>query len=290
MSSPKKYFRTDKRIFSPGSAYGRILYARPDGKIADLYGQEVARASLSARRVKALGLLTSGTCGRAGSISSQSASLQSFLGSRLREKTASLGSTLYKLTWKVWTTPAGRSLPLLRASARRTSESANTGWPTPQCADVNHARGTPEYAARTMRRKHPPTSLAIAVHKVGWATPKASDGSGGRTTETKGGGNVHLDKQARLSGWPTPMAGTPAQNGNNEAGNNDSSRRTTAYALNAPARLTASGKLLTGSDAQMKSGGRLNPEHSRWQMGLSPAWGNCAPTETPSSRRRRKRL
>ena len=30
------------------------------------------------------------------------------------------------------------------------------------------------------------------------------------------------------SGWLTPMAGTPAQNGNNEAGNNDSSRKTVA--------------------------------------------------------------
>lgn len=32
------------------------------------------------------------------------------------------------------------------------------------------------------------------------------------------------------TGWPSPMAGTPAQNGNNEAGNNDSSRRTVALA------------------------------------------------------------
>jgi hypothetical protein len=30
------------------------------------------------------------------------------------------------------------------------------------------------------------------------------------------------------SGWPTPMAGTPAQKGYNEAGNNDSSRKTVA--------------------------------------------------------------
>lgn len=30
--------------------------------------------------------------------------------------------------------------------------------------------------------------------------------------------------------WPTPMAGTPAQNGNNAAGNNDSSRRTVELA------------------------------------------------------------
>ncbi len=31
-----------------------------------------------------------------------------------------------------------------------------------------------------------------------------------------------------LIGWPTPMAGTPAQNGYNEAGNTDSSRKTVA--------------------------------------------------------------
>jgi hypothetical protein len=31
-----------------------------------------------------------------------------------------------------------------------------------------------------------------------------------------------------IGGWPTPMAGTPAQSGYNEAGNNDSSRRTVA--------------------------------------------------------------
>jgi hypothetical protein len=30
------------------------------------------------------------------------------------------------------------------------------------------------------------------------------------------------------SGWPTPMAGTPARNGNNEAGSTDSSRKTVA--------------------------------------------------------------
>jgi hypothetical protein len=32
------------------------------------------------------------------------------------------------------------------------------------------------------------------------------------------------------TGWPTPMAGTPAQNGNNPAGNTDSSRKTVALA------------------------------------------------------------
>jgi hypothetical protein len=48
-----------------------------------------------------------------------------------------------------------------------------------------------------------------------------------------------LNTQTALSGWPTPMAGTPAQKGYNAAGNNDSSRRTVEL-VNClqPARLT----------------------------------------------------
>ena len=43
-------------------------------------------------------------------------------------------------------------------------------------------------------------------------------------------------------------------------------------------RRTASGKILTGSEAATGSGDRSNPAHARWLMGLPSVWDDCTPT------------
>jgi hypothetical protein len=55
--------------------------------------------------------------------------------------------------------------------------------------------------------------------------------------------SVRRTSDSGFGGWPTPMAGTPAQNGNNPAGNTDSSRRTVAlvHGWPTPTRMDAAG-------------------------------------------------
>ncbi len=374
--------------------------------------------------------MTSGTYGRTGTISSESAALRTSLESRLRARTASVGSTLFNLTWKERLTPSGRSICALRASARRTSvkdsgSSEKTSWGTPTAMPSD---GTPEGGlARKQALKDSGTSIGVSVtdigqqvHLAGWTTAQAHDptmrGKGSRenskATGKSGGADLNWDahsanwhpealtltgwttattrdhkdtpgmsevaadgrsrlnqlpRQAYLAGWATPDAAcmnvfadpvkhqqrrdrlaakhnngngaglplgqmvhlsgynTPratdgSNGGPNQAGGalspdaalaswntptvdqfrsrsgarkgemgNDQIARTLHLAPGGPARLTASGEMLTGCSAGMESGGQLNPAHSRWLMGLPAAWDACAPTAMPSSRKRPKK-
>ena len=177
-----------------------------DGLMTGPCGREVAPASLSARQESAGDLLTSVTSGPISSASSASVALTSALVNRLQAKMGLLGSTLYALTWKERTTPAGRLIPALRASVRRTSDRDCTGWPTPIQRDYKGA------------------------------TPGGRIRNGKLSTDT-------LDAAAQLTG---------------------------------PARLTVTGEMLTGSTAEMESGGQLSPHMSRWLMGYPPEWCECA--------------
>jgi hypothetical protein len=98
-----------------------------------------------------------------------------------------------------------------------------------------------------------------------------------------------------LSGWNTAAAAAAAADGNggkrphpdttmtgkhpngNKINMGLSSQAHLAFINTEPARLTASGAMLTGSSAGMESGGQLSPSMSRWLMALPASWDEAAP-------------
>lgn len=117
------------------------------------FGRGVAPVSRSHPPARVKDSATLDIFGLNGSGSSASAALQSSLASRLRVRLAGRGSTLFRLTWKVSVTPLGRPISALRGSARRTSGSGSSSWPTPRvggdCGKAEHSdlSGTAQLAA-----------------------------------------------------------------------------------------------------------------------------------------------
>lgn len=275
MSDPMIYEDLLRSISLQGLAFGHMPCAVWAGKTAEKSGQVPVHASLSARQAKEKGLLTSGTYGPPCIGWSGSVALSLSLASNLQVLTQMTGSTLYRLTWKPWVMPSGRVRFRLRASVPRTSGTELIGWPTPTANAWKH----PSNAGRQGG-----LNLQTAAQLSGWTTPSASDSRRGGRGITEGMSGSSLAQQVKMAGWPTPTAsdhkgGYPG--GRIRNGKISTDRLDVVAQIAGPVRLTASGKMLTGSNAQMENGGQLNPALSLWLMGLPPEWDEFEPTETP---------
>lgn len=171
-------------------------------------------------------------------------------------------------------------------------------WPTPTTRDHKDG-GNPDVNVPLN------ALLGRVAWLAGWPTPQARDYFPAHTEEyiaakkAQGHGMQNLNDHVQLTGWATPVVqqanGTPEaflrrkresmDRGSQSMGVCLSDLNMQVQATDSPARLTASGEMLTGCSAGMESGGQLNPAHSRWLMGLPPAWDDCAPTATRSSRK-----
>ena len=282
------------------SEFGIMHSGLPDGQKTVQSGQEVALAKVSARQAKERGLMTSGTYGQRGNGSLVSANLRLSLENRLRRLLTTDGSTLYSMTLKDKVTPAGRIVRRLAASAHRTSDNGCTlldllkGWPTTTVTDAVRGEKYNPFA----RNK----TLNMAAQLSTWPTPQAIDGQGsGREGRLKKDGNRDpakagsyrrdLKDDALLAGWPTPTVRDWKDTGDLSKSmvRKDGKIRLDCIArvatLCEPARLTASGEMLTGSYAEMESGGQLNPELSLWLMGLPFEWILAAPLQAKAVRK-----
>ncbi len=233
----------------PGSADGPMPCSLQDGQPTDLFGREAVLASHSRSPAKAKVRVTCATSGPSLPGSSASVALQSFTESRLRQLLATGGSMEYLQTWREKATPAGRQFLAHIASARRTSDSGCTGWPTPQTMDTLPPM---DYEKRLNHPSRP-----------------------GRNTS----GN--LREVVTLSGWPT--ASSRDSKGGYEGGRIRDGKISTDT-LDVAAQLT--GTTPTGTTAATENPGayRLNPKFSLWLMGFPAEWASSGARAMQSCR------
>lgn len=306
---------------SPGSASGVTSLATLDGQMILPCGQEAVPAKVSVKAGRGSDSAIHVIYGLHGSGSSASYALTQSLASKYRAGTASRGSTLFSLNWKSRVTPAGRSIPALRASAHRTSGKESTSWPSASARDASSSKRH----GYTIKG-HPGTTLTDASNLLlsGWPTPKTPTGgaeSGERKQElgrtTSGGGDL-----ASVASWATPNSATGPHGPRGVAKN---AKFQSGRDLEAQASwVTPAVRDYKGANSELhvkvKGRGRkhmdqlanqvahsgpkqngsiaatantesflLNPRFSLWLQGLPEEWACCAEQAIRSSLRKRKR-
>lgn len=160
MSSQTTSSDTPNATSSLASEAGASPLASQVGPTKDLFGQAPVPASPSRRQESARAKQMSATSGPSLPPSSASEGPLSWLENRLRARMGCAGLMEYALTWRLRTTPSGRQISALRASAHRTSDSGYGGWLTPSANE--DAAGLPGAGMQAM--------LGSQVKMIGAAT------------------------------------------------------------------------------------------------------------------------
>lgn len=185
-SSPQTSPATDSFTPSAESGFGVEPSAMQDGQTTSMHGQAAAHVKGGLRQEDVEDSTMKGTSGPSGSVSSPPVDLLSSLESKFRQRTGSLGSTLFELTWKVRTTPSGYWISQLRAWGRRTRGSGSTSWPTPVREDARSSARHGYMIGGNAGTTLLDAARLTAASPASYPTPNASCG-------TRGGHADHMD-------------------------------------------------------------------------------------------------
>lgn len=187
---------------------------------------------------------------------------------------------------------SGREARLASRSAQRESNSDSSTRDTSHLCSSTSSASAALQSSLGSRLRQQLQNRGCAIYKLIWREKTTPSGFPYSQLVASVPRIKENDSSLARTTWPSPCAQNGTVNGykdpekvikRKEAGRQQNLQD--VVILTQPIRITASGQMLTGSDAGMENSGQLNPAHSRWLMGYPPEWDDCAVTAMPSSRK-----